>query len=319
MSNLKKTILLEGYRWATLPYRLWKRSESSRTGRHPVIVLYYHRVANTHPVAWSLTNPQFRAHLDWLQPRFEFVTLSEAQRRVREGADRPSVHITFDDGYAENCDQALPMLIEREIPCTYFVTLENVASGKPFVHDQQTGLEFPVNSVQQLRQLADLGIEIAAHTRTHPSVGELNSLAEIYDEIVIARRELADLIDRPVRYFAFPFGMKPNLSHAAAAMAKRDGIECVVSAYGGYNFHGDDAFHLQRVHGDPELSRLRNAVTYDPRHLRKRKFELQTTGPEVANALDFYNAANEKDRPANVAPITMTNGVSTNLLDEPQC
>ena len=64
------------------------------------------------------------------------VSLAEAQRRLASGRnDRPCVSITFDDGYADNCDQALPLLIRERIPCTYFVTTRNVIDGKPFPHD----------------------------------------------------------------------------------------------------------------------------------------------------------------------------------------
>lgn len=313
MSNTTKTALLEAFRCVTLPYRLMVRRRYASLGQTPVVILYYHRVADTDPVAWSLTNDQFRTHIDWLQQRYDMVSLAEAQRRIREGNDRPAVHITFDDGYAENGDQALPMLIERQIPCTYFVTLDNVANAKPFVHDQNAGREFPVNTISQLRDLADQGIEIAAHTRTHPDLGQVDDLEVVYDEIVTAKRELSDLMGRPIRYFAFPFGMKPNLNDAAAAMARAEGIECILSAYGGYNDHSEDAFHLQRCHGDPELIRLRNAVTFDPRHIRKKKSILPTSGPAVAIALQYYHQRN-KTIP-NVASVDLT----THSIDSFPC
>ena len=51
--------------------------------------------------------------------------LEEAQRRIRSGRnDRLAACVTFDDGYAENCDQAIPFLLEEEIERKY-------ASGKP--------------------------------------------------------------------------------------------------------------------------------------------------------------------------------------------
>ena len=133
MPNLTKTAILEAFRCLTLPYRIVSRKRHASRNQMPVVILYYHRVADTDPVAWSLTNDQFRRHIDWLQRHFEMISLQEAQRRVAEGTSRPSVHVTFDDGYAENCDHALPLLVERQIPCTYFVTLDNVAGG--------TGLE----------------------------------------------------------------------------------------------------------------------------------------------------------------------------------
>ena len=293
IKNHSKIVALECFRQATLPYRWWKHWTTKRANAMPLQCLYYHRVADVDPVAWSLSNSQFKSHIDWLEKRFEFISLEEVQTRMRTGNTTPAVHLTFDDGYAENCDQALPLLISKGIPATYFVTLENVASGSPFTHDQDAGTPFPVNTVEELRELSSNGIEIGAHTRHHPSMGSLRDLPEIYDEIVSTKRELELLVQQPVRYFAFPFGMKPDLSHQAAAMARADGIECVVSAYGGYNFPGEDPFHVQRIHGDPELIRIRNALTFDPRHLQKSKFELTTDGLVVQDAIDFYQAQSQ--------------------------
>jgi hypothetical protein len=49
----------------------------------------------------------------------------------------------------------------------------------------------------------------------------------------------------------------------------------VCSAYGGFNFPGDDPFHLQRIAADSVMVRLKNWVTMDPRKLRTRRFEYQ--------------------------------------------
>ncbi|HUS40387.1 MAG TPA: polysaccharide deacetylase family protein, partial [Pirellulales bacterium] len=42
------------------------------------------------------------------------------------------------------------------------------------------------------------------------------------------------------------------------------GYQGVVSAYGGYNFAGDDPFHLQRMGVDGPMIRLKNLTTLDP-------------------------------------------------------
>lgn len=68
----------------------------------PLMVLYYHRVADVNPVAWSLSNAQFETHIDWLEKRFEFISLEEVQNRMRRGNSTPAVHLTFDDGYARS-------------------------------------------------------------------------------------------------------------------------------------------------------------------------------------------------------------------------
>ena len=44
---------------------------------------------------------------------------------------------------------------------------------------------------------------------------------------------------------------------------------------GGYNFPGDDAFHLQRIHVDNDMIRVKNRTSIDPRKLNVRRFEYQ--------------------------------------------
>ncbi|OHB81889.1 MAG: hypothetical protein A2W31_15630 [Planctomycetes bacterium RBG_16_64_10] len=87
--------------------------------------------------------------------------------------------------------------------------------------------------------------------------------------MVACKHELEAAIDRPVRYFAFPYGQPENLTEQAFHLARAAGYHGVCSAYGGYNFPGGDPFHLRRIHADPELIRLRNWLTVDPRKARR--------------------------------------------------
>ncbi len=299
MSSFRKIALLDVYRRLTMPYRTWLMHRLIARRRAPVILLYYHRVGDHNPVPWSLTNRQFARQIQWLSRRFDMISIEEAQARIATGVnDRPAVHVTFDDGYAENCDRALPMLIRRQIPCTYFVTLRNVLRGEPFAHDLEAGKRFPVNTIAQLRDLANSGIEIGAHTRTHPDLGRITDPGRLGDEVLAARSELQDALGHRVRYFAFPFGMKCNLNRSVFHMARKAGYEAVCSAYGGYNFPGDDPFHLQRAHGDPELCLLKNTATLDPRKLRLRRYEYEgdeTIAYESAGIDSTQTAASQND------------------------
>lgn len=278
--------LLRAYLLGTLPFRVLDAARRRRAGRSPVVVLFYHRVADEHPNAWTISNRQFERHLDWLAPRFDFVSLEEAQRRIRCGNNsRPAVSITFDDGYADNCMHALPLLIKRRIPCTYFVTTHNAISGEPFAHDVAAGQPLPPNSSEQLRALAAAGIEIGGHTHTHADLGMAGDTQTLFYEMVDGAGRLEEVIERPVRYFAAPFGMPENLSAAVFSMARRHGFDAVCSAYGGYNFPGDDPFHLQRIHGDPDFVRFRNWMTIDPRKLSIPRFEYEIETHDVTESL----------------------------------
>lgn len=267
-----KAPLLDLYYLATLPQR--KQAAVAREERRqvPVMSLFYHRIADEHPNDWTLSNEMFRKQIEWLNERFDIVTLKEAQSRIAlEANQRPTVCITFDDGYADNCETALPWLIDQGVPFTYFVTSNNIRSGEPFAHDVNNNCPLPPNTADQLRDLAEQGVEIGAHTRTHADLGTITDEDQLFDEIVGSKRDLEQIIERPVRYFAFPFGLPENLSTAAFRIAFEAGLWGVCSAYGGYNLPGDDSFHLQRIHGDPEWSRFRNWLTVDPRKLKRER------------------------------------------------
>ena len=101
-----------------------------------------------------------------------------------------------------------------------------------------------------------------------------DDLAILRDELVRPREELQAAIGRPVRYFSFPYGRHHNLTTLAFQVARQAGYEGVCSAYGGYNYPGDDAFHIQRFGVDQSLVRLKNWVTVDPiRRYWIRRFE----------------------------------------------
>jgi peptidoglycan/xylan/chitin deacetylase (PgdA/CDA1 family) len=234
-------------------------------GNAPVMVMFYHRIADHAAVPWSHTNAEFKRQMRWLKDRFEMISLEEVQRRIASGRnERMAACITFDDGYAENCDQAIPFLIEEQIPCTYFVSTYYVLEQQPFPHDVKLGFRLSPNTVAQIRTMSDAGIEVAGHTRTHPDMGQIHDENRLNEEFVMAGRELEDMVGRRVRYFAFPYGMPRNMNPRVFELARQHGYEAVCSAYGDYNWPGDDTFHVRRIHPD-DMVRLRNWGTIDPR------------------------------------------------------
>jgi len=278
-----KRLLLTLYYHGSYPVRWWQERCAVAEDRVPVIVLFYHRVADDAATDWTVSNLAFARQIRWLRSRFDLISLEEAQHRIRCGANhRPCVSITFDDGYAENCRGAIPLLIKERIPATYFVTLENVLTGEPFGHDLRAGHRFPPNTMEQLRAMGAAGIEIGAHTYSHADLGSVDDPKRLHYEVVTAGEDLQEALGRPVRYFAFPFGQHENLNPAVFQMAYEAGYEAVCSAYGGFNFPGDDSFHLQRIPVDREMIRLKNWVTLDPRKLGIPRFEYEPAflGPD---------------------------------------
>lgn len=291
---LWKQLLLQLYYHSTRPLRWWNRRRMVLAGKAPVAVLFYHRVADDGACEWTISNRMFARQIRWLSTHFELISLAEAQRRIRSGSNhRPAVAITFDDGYADNCAGAIPLLVREGIPCAYFVTLYNVLSGQPFAHDLLRGYKFAPNTIEQLRQMAAAGIEIGAHTFTHTDLGQIEDPHVLQSEVVLAGAELARRVGRPVRYFAFPFGQRANLNARVFELARRAGYAGVCSAYGGLNYPGDDAFHLQRIGAPTSMIGLVNRLTGDPRTLRVPRYvpALPSDLPRGAPAVDKPEAA----------------------------
>jgi len=235
-----------------------------------MLVPFYHRVADDRPNGWTMSRSMFAQQLDYCLEHFEPVGLDEIQRRVRVNeSNRPTITFTFDDGYAENCDFALPLLVEKKMPTVYFVTTSFIKQQTPFPHDIDRGVPLAPNTVAQIQEFSDLGIEIGLHTRNHVDFSKVHSAEEVRSEIIDSKDELEQMIGRKVRYFAFPFGLPDQLTQVAIEAVYESGMSGFCSAFGAYNLPGRDAFHIRRFHGDPEFSRFQNWSTFDASKVRR--------------------------------------------------
>jgi len=93
--------------------------------RRRALILYYHRIAEyeTDPFLQCVRPAFFREHLHALRQSYRVVRLDELVNSVEQGdITGPAVAVTFDDGYADNLWNALPILEEFEVPATIFVT-----------------------------------------------------------------------------------------------------------------------------------------------------------------------------------------------------
>ncbi len=265
-----KERLLWLYRNMTAGRRKRLQASLRQRGELPIGILFYHRVADRHPNPWTISRRDFSRQLDWLQQHFDIVSLAEAQRRLRaDCCNRPTVSITFDDGYAENADFAIPELARRNLTATYFVSTDFVRSGRSFPHDLAAGQPLPPNTIDHLREFVRLGIEIGAHTRTHPNLGRLHEPVLVEAEILGSVQDLEDWLGQAVQYFAFPFGLPENTTQVAVDCIVAAGLAGFCTAYGAWNWPHTAGYHLRRIHADPGIESLENWLTLDPRKLHE--------------------------------------------------
>lgn len=96
----------------------------------PVIILLYHRVTTltSDPELLAVTSDNFRAQMRYLKENYPLVRFEEDWSRIT----KPAVAVTFDDGYADNALEALPILEEVGVPATFFVSTGTIGTTKEF-------------------------------------------------------------------------------------------------------------------------------------------------------------------------------------------
>lgn len=180
---------------------------------------------------FSLSPALFKTHLDLLveQRSMEVVDLLPEIRLD----PHPSIAITFDDGYLDNLDVAAPLLVERSLPFTVFVTSE-------FIRLRRKGFMSPEN----LRELASLpGVRIGAHGASHIALsGCDNTMLE--HELKSSKRYLEDITGREVSTMAYPYGASSRKVSAAAGAA---GYRLAACSHAGINTPARDRLLLCRT------------------------------------------------------------------------
>jgi peptidoglycan/xylan/chitin deacetylase (PgdA/CDA1 family) len=113
--------------------------------RHVPLIIGYHRVVHdfadesqTAIPSLLISRNMLERHLDWLGRHFRFASLDEIGETLAEGAPfrEPTVAITFDDGYSDVYENALPILKSKGIPATVFVVTDLIGTEQLPLHDR---------------------------------------------------------------------------------------------------------------------------------------------------------------------------------------
>jgi peptidoglycan/xylan/chitin deacetylase (PgdA/CDA1 family) len=214
---------------------------------HGPRILMYHAIAadSEPPSCYVVSQRSFERQLRYLEWRgFRVLPLADLVAHLRQGTVPPphSVVLTFDDGFADNAVCALPVLQRYRFPATVFVVSDGIGQCAWWPQDEALQGR-PMISSEQLSALHRAGVEIGAHTRSHPSLAHiLRGL--MTPEIAGARTQLEERIGAPVRSFAYPFG---DLSSAACDEVERAGYDAACCSRSGVVDPSAPLFALPRI------------------------------------------------------------------------
>lgn len=184
-----------------------------------VPILMYHSIDADAPAPTrrlSVEPDAFSAQMQMLRD-FGYTTLPFAQLGALLDAGEPvperTVVLTFDDGYADLYDTALPILQRHGFTAAVFVTTGWLRDAGARSAGRPLGRML---SATQVRELAEAGIEIGGHTHSHPELDQL-SASSLGDELQASKDLLEQVAGRPVSTFAYPFGYSSHQVRAAVA------------------------------------------------------------------------------------------------------
>jgi len=175
------------------------------------VVLLYHSVGGVSGTdyRWDLPVSVFRDQIAQLSARYELVDLETVA--TTSDSSRKRVAITFDDGFRNVYENALPVLDEFDAPATLFVCPAFLdgrnAEQLRRRHDLPSSAGTVAMGADQLRDVAETDrYSIGNHTRTHPDLATLPDREAIEAEVVGAREWLEDMLGVPVDCFSYPYG-----------------------------------------------------------------------------------------------------------------
>ncbi len=219
-----------------------EREIESRLLAIPIIL--YHNIdgAGIFAVSRSALESHFNRFREMGVDVVQLDTLVKRLERPEEFS-RPSMVITFDDGFPAMYYKLLPMAREFGYPVTLFVYLNCVTSS-----GKEGGKSI---TWRQLREMNANGVDIQCHSINHVDLLKLSkkdtpeSRKNLYDEIYLSKRVMEKYLNKEVRYFAFPYG---RYDLKIVELCKIAGYARVFSTDYGSNIITRDNYCLRRHH-----------------------------------------------------------------------
>jgi len=216
------------------------RDPAQRVYRIPILMYHYISVpppdADKYRLDLSVTPANFDAQMQYLASEgYQPVRLSDVAEFLRNGKPLPinPIVITFDDGYVDNHQYALPILKKYKFTATFFIITQIVDDKKPGYMNWN-----------QIEDLAIEGMEIGSHSMTHPDLKD-KPRAFQSGEIVGSKLVIESRIGTPVKSFSFPAGKYD--AQTLQVLRSAGYLAAVTTEPQGAKQSTDQIFELQRI------------------------------------------------------------------------
>jgi peptidoglycan/xylan/chitin deacetylase (PgdA/CDA1 family) len=190
-------------------------------------LLMYHSVTpyTEDPYHITVTPDRFRRQLRWLAGRgLRGVGVAELLREQVAGRGARLVGLTFDDGYTDFNEYAVPLLREQGFTATVFVLPGRLGGDNAW---DPLGPRKPLLTEDGIRAAADAGMEIGSHGMVHLSLLTADDTA-LHQETTRSRELLQEITGRTVEGYCYPYG-HVDARAVGAVRAAGYGYACAIN------------------------------------------------------------------------------------------
>lgn len=211
-------------------------------------ILLYHSITDEVTAAfrnWSLSPAMFAAHMQYLVERhYNAITITHLARSLRGELRLPPkpVVISVDDGLADFYTGALPVLRHYNLPASLYVVTGFVGATSGWLQPEGEA-QRPMLTWEQLGEIERYGVEIGAHTHSHPQLDTL-STAEAWCEIARSKWQLEECLGHRVESFAYPHGY---YSAHVRQLVTRAGFTSACAVKDAFSAANADPYSLARI------------------------------------------------------------------------
>jgi len=223
-------------------------------------VLMYHKVNDVQGNTVTVPVGHFDEQMAQLgELGYRPVSLQQVLDHYLGGEPLPdgAVLITFDDGYRDNLENAVPILRRYGYPAVLFVPIGYLGGRRPLPHDEHLAAHGIVNPTLDWSELAELeasGISVESHGIGHRPLADLE-VDEAAREITLSKLRLEEALGRPVRAFAYVKGSEAHYRLVHLSLLRQAGYDVAFTSISGSNGPSSDPLQLHRYNVEPYPAR----------------------------------------------------------------
>ncbi len=253
----------------------------------PILIFNYHRIANAEfdPFGMCISPLDFEFQLKYLKEHEVILTPEEFRWQIKAGKrlKKRGVLITFDDGYQDTLQTALPLLKKYSIPAIFFISTGRIGTQKEFWWDRLARIRrtdifdkvrllslaekekfistteehtkgvYPVDTLalplsdSDILKLAELPDSmIGAHSHEHPIFSHVPAM-EVERDMETCKRYLENLLKRKIVAAAYPHGGPGDFTNENIRSCQTLGFEWAFTNQHGHYHSWSNVFTIPRA------------------------------------------------------------------------